>query len=74
MQIVDAARPAGAAGGLDQLLDRLLAQRNRRLLEHLLPRLQAGNAFIAVGAGHLGGKHGLLRLLERLGWRLTPVY
>jgi len=30
-------------------------------------------AFIAVGAGHLGGPEGVIRLLQKEGYTLTPV-
>lgn len=56
------------------MLDRLLWTRNARMLERMKPRLQEGNAFIAVGAGHLPGDQGLLALLHRAGYRVTPVY
>ncbi|MBI3392856.1 MAG: TraB/GumN family protein, partial [Nitrospirae bacterium] len=50
--------------------DRLLVDRNRRMFERMLPLVQRGNAFIAVGAGHLVGEDGLLRLIERRGFRV----
>lgn len=56
------------------MLDRLLWARNVRMLDRMKPRLQEGNAFIAVGAGHLPGPQGLLTLLHRAGYRVTPVY
>lgn len=56
------------------MLERLLWARNRRMLERMQPRLKEGNAFIAVGAGHLPGPQGLLALLHRAGYRVTPVY
>jgi uncharacterized protein YbaP (TraB family) len=56
------------------MLDRLLWARNRRMLERMKPRLLEGNAFIAVGAGHLPGDQGLLALLHRAGYRVTPIY
>lgn len=56
------------------MLDRLLWTRNTRMLERMKPRLKEGNAFIAVGAGHLPGDQGLLALLHRAGYRVTPVY
>lgn len=53
---------------------RLLYDRNRRMVEHMQPQLTQGNAFIAVGALHLYGEKGILGLLERDGWRVTRVY
>ncbi len=55
-------------------MDRLLRQRNLRMLERMQPRLKEGDAFIAVGALHLPGEEGLLRLLRRSGYRVTPIY
>jgi len=58
----------------DTLMARLLTQRNLRMVDRMRPRLEEGNAFIAVGAAHLSGADGLLVLLERAGWRVTPIY
>ncbi len=55
-------------------MDRLLRQRNLRMLQRMQPRLKEGNAFIAVGALHLPGEEGLLQLLRRAGYRVTPIY
>jgi uncharacterized protein YbaP (TraB family) len=51
----------------------LLDRRNERWLPKLLPELDKGGAFIAVGAAHLLGKHGLLRTLRDRGYRVTRV-
>lgn len=53
---------------------RVLLDRNYRMLRRMHPRLLEGNSFIAVGALHLPGEEGLIRLLEKRGYRLTPVY
>lgn len=53
---------------------RLLIDRNVRMADRMQARLQEGNAFIAVGALHLPGEKGLLRLLAARGYRVTPVY
>lgn len=53
---------------------RLIDDRNVRMVKHLLPRLQEGNAFIAVGALHLPGERGLLKLLQKLGYRIKALY
>lgn len=58
----------------DRLMNQLLEQRNRRMVERMRPLLEAGGAFIAVGAMHLAGDEGLVRLLERRGYLLSPVY
>lgn len=56
------------------VMDRLLAQRNRRMAERLAPILKQGGAFVAVGAAHLPGATGLLQQLEKAGYRVTVVY
>lgn len=53
---------------------RLLIDRNVRMMDRMQVRLQEGNAFIAVGALHLPGEQGLLQLLAARGYRVTPVY
>lgn len=58
----------------DIFVQRLLNDRNIRMVEHMQPQLKQGNAFIAVGALHLYGGKGILSLLEREGWRVTRVY
>ena len=49
-------------------------RRNYRMLERMQPRLREGNAFVAVGALHLPGEKGLLKLLRNKGYRVSPVY
>ena len=56
------------------MIDRLLTKRNKIMAERMKTRLQEGNAFIAIGAGHLPGKQGVLHLLELSGYRVTAVY
>jgi uncharacterized protein len=73
MAIVDAQRPK-QAGVYDALMQRLLKDRNIRMVERLQSRLKQGNVFIAVGAAHLPGPDGVLPLLERAGYRVSPVY
>lgn len=58
-----------ASGDLDVLLD----DRNLRWIEILKPILSEGNAFIAVGALHLPGEKGLIELLQKEGYILSPV-
>jgi uncharacterized protein YbaP (TraB family) len=53
---------------------RLLYDRNTRMVERMRTQLAAGQAFIAVGALHLHGEKGLLVLLAREGYRVTREY
>lgn len=53
---------------------RALLERNHRMVRRMKSRLQEGNSFIAVGALHLPGEEGILRLLQKEGYRVTPVY
>lgn len=47
--------------------------RNHRMTERLLPLLDQGGWFIAVGALHLAGQSGILRLIEQQGYQAVPV-
>jgi uncharacterized protein YbaP (TraB family) len=53
---------------------RIILDRNHRMVERMQARLRAGGRFIAVGALHLPGREGLLELLEQRGYRLTRLY
>jgi len=57
-----------------KLMEELIDKRNVRMVERMAPRLKEGKAFVAVGALHLPGDHGLLRLLEKQGYRVSAVY
>ena len=54
--------------------ENMLDNRNRTMLERMQPRLKEGRAFIAVGALHLTGKAGLLKLLTQQGYTVTAVH
>jgi uncharacterized protein YbaP (TraB family) len=47
--------------------------RNRNMLTAALPHLQEGGLFIAVGALHLTGETGLIRLLRDQGFAVRPA-
>jgi uncharacterized protein YbaP (TraB family) len=50
----------------------MITSRNHGMVEHALPILAQGNAFIAVGALHLTGAEGLVELLRKAGYTVTP--
>jgi uncharacterized protein YbaP (TraB family) len=47
--------------------------RNRRMLESVLPYFEDGTVFVAVGALHLPGEQGLVRLLREAGFELSSL-
>ncbi len=62
------------ASGLNRrFMQRLNDDRNDRMLARMVPHIDQGGAFIAVGALHLTGERGLLRQLRRRGYRLSPA-
>ncbi len=52
---------------------RMLDDRNRAWIGTLVPHLERGGAFVAVGALHFAGEHGLIELLRERGYVLTRV-
>jgi uncharacterized protein len=51
----------------------LLYDRNKKWLQTLPAILDHNRAFIAVGAGHLVDKHGLVEGLRKLGYEVVPL-
>ena len=58
----------------EKLMKKLIQDRNYLMAERMQPLLEKGNAFIAIGAMHLAGKEGVLALLEKQGYSVSPVY
>ncbi len=52
---------------------RLIVDRNHVMAERAAPILAEGNVFMAVGAAHLSGPEGLVALLRKQGYGLTPL-
>jgi uncharacterized protein YbaP (TraB family) len=50
-----------------------IVKRNYRMLDSLLHQLENHRVFVAVGALHLPGEEGLLELLRRNGYVLSPL-
>ncbi len=53
---------------------RFLIDRNLKMVQRMMPLIDKGAAFFAVGAMHLTGKAGVLRLLEEQGYSVTVVH
>lgn len=60
-------------GSMMEFSDELLLKRNHDWIPKIEELIQKKSTLIAVGAGHLGGEEGVLRLLEKKGYRITPV-
>ncbi|MGH8246020.1 MAG: TraB/GumN family protein [Gammaproteobacteria bacterium] len=58
----------------ERLTQRLLTDRNRIMTERMLPHLEKGSAFVAIGAMHLPGSEGVLESLASRGYEVTRVY
>lgn len=58
----------------EAFLQRVLYDRNQRMVGRMQPRLAEGGAFIAVGALHLYGDKGVLSLLQSRGYQVTRIY
>lgn len=50
-----------------------LTNRNKSWIKPIQKIIKSNKAFIAVGAAHLGGKDGVVELLRKKGYTLTPV-
>ena len=62
-----------ARRGSGQLRHSMIFNRNRHMADRLSELMQRHTLFFAVGAGHLAGEQGLIRLLKQRGFRVRPV-
>lgn len=54
-----------------RLEDRLLNDRNKTMVQRLMPMLAEKSNFIAIGAAHLPGPNGVIELLRQRGYRVV---
>ena len=59
--------------GMSGFTDILLYHRNQNWVEKLKSLLPVKSLMIAVGAGHLPGEKGVINLLRKEGYKVTPV-
>lgn len=69
MQSLISDDPAGI-GGYEELL---LLKRNRNWIPVMEGLMSEETVFFAVGAGHLAGEEGVIALLRKAGYTMTPV-
>lgn len=73
-KLLECMEEQNAKSGCDEEeLDRLLYDRNVAWAEKMPQMMKEGPVMFVVGAGHLPGERGVLELLERQGYELTPV-
>lgn len=51
----------------------MLINRNKNWIPNIIDAVSVRPSFFAVGAGHLGGKEGVIELLKQKGYRLQPI-
>jgi uncharacterized protein YbaP (TraB family) len=59
--------------GAGEYEDLLVRNRNQRWMSGMREFMSAGSVFFAVGAGHLGGPNGVIRLLRKEGFVVAPI-
>ena len=60
-------------GGLGNYEDILIFHRNRNWVEKLKAIMPGKSLTIAVGAGHLAGEKGVIKLLRQEGYTVRPI-
>ena len=60
-------------GGMKGFETLLVDQRNMNWIPLMVDMMKEGPVFFAVGAGHLAGKNGVIPLLMKEGYTLTPM-
>jgi uncharacterized protein YbaP (TraB family) len=58
---------------MERLMNRLIDDRNQRMVKVMDEHLQAGQTFVAIGALHLPGKKGIVNLLRKAGYKVEAV-
>ena len=54
-------------------MDKVIVERNRRMVERMGGMLERGNALIVVGALHFPGKDGIVDLLRRQHYKVSEI-
>lgn len=62
-----------STGATDDFETAMLDERNKKWIPVMSKAMAEKPSFFAVGAGHLGGSAGVISLLQKQGYTLTPV-
>ncbi|MGI9353245.1 MAG: TraB/GumN family protein [Rhizobiaceae bacterium] len=63
----------GSGAGVAQFQEALIDKRNETMASRVMPILEEGSTFVAIGALHLPGETGLVKLLRQSGYTVTAV-
>ena len=69
----DAEAIVGGNAAFAAFEDAILNKRNHLMTERMIPMIEDGNSFIAVGALHLIGETGIVNGLREKGWTVTRL-
>ena len=73
LQIAVGAKHGASSEAFEAFAQSLVVARNVQMRDRALLHLQTGGIFVAVGALHLPGRNGLVRLLQDEGYTVTAV-
>lgn len=65
---------ASELNGMENFTEDFLVSRNKNWIPIIEELIKQNAVFIAVGAGHLSGKSGVLNLLKNSGYTITPIF
>ncbi|WP_158555214.1 TraB/GumN family protein [Fulvimarina endophytica] len=69
----DAEAVIGSSEGFAAVETALIDKRNGLMVERMIPLLEKGDSFVAVGALHLVGETGIVEGLRKEGWTVTRL-
>ncbi len=73
LEVTSPPMPAAQRRAAAKVTNKLLFRRNARMVKRMDPLLSKGNSFIAIGAGHLPGRKGIINMLIQRGYQVSRV-
>jgi uncharacterized protein YbaP (TraB family) len=73
LELLDSLSNKSDPGMEADYMDLLLYGRNRHWVEQMPALMKENSLLFAVGAGHLPGEQGVINLLRKKGYKLTPM-
>jgi len=57
-----------------EFMEKLLNERNKIMVERMIPEIKNKSTFVAVGAAHLFGDDGIVKMLQDRGYTVEPIH